>query len=159
MVSRLLGGTEVRGTPTDVDITKSSQALPELIHLALINLLLLALIILEATLLLCMEAQVLQQNDLSITSLVHGLLDLLSHAIFGKSHACAQQLLELGNNRLEAVLWVGLSVWPTEVAHQDDSFGAIVACVFDGRQSADNALVVCDLLVTVQRDVEVDLES
>lgn len=29
--------------------------------------------------------------------------------------------------------------------------------VFDGRQSADNALVVGDLFVGVERDVEVDL--
>jgi hypothetical protein len=44
------------------------------------------------------------------------------------------------------------------VAHQDDSFGAILACVFDGGKGADNALVVCDLLVAVEGDIEVDLE-
>jgi hypothetical protein len=44
------------------------------------------------------------------------------------------------------------------VAHEDDSFGAVVAGMLDGRERADDALVVCDLLVTVERDVEVDLE-
>jgi hypothetical protein len=43
------------------------------------------------------------------------------------------------------------------VAHQNDSFGAIVACVFDGGEGANNALVVCDL-VAVEGDIEVDLE-
>jgi hypothetical protein len=45
------------------------------------------------------------------------------------------------------------------MAHENDGFGAIVAGVFDGRECADDALVVCDLLVTVEGDVEVDLVS
>lgn len=43
--------------------------------------------------------------------------------------------------------------------HEDDGFGAMVAGVFDGGKCADNALVVCDFLVGVERDVEVDLEE
>jgi hypothetical protein len=143
---------------TDVDITKSSQALPELIHLRLVNLLLLALIILVAALLLRVEAQVLQQNDLSVTSLVDSLLDLLADAVLGKGHACAQQLFELGNNRLETVLRVGLAVWPAEMAHEHDSFGAVIARIFDCGESADNTLVVGDL-APVKWDVEVDLQG
>jgi hypothetical protein len=77
--------------------------------------------------------------------------------VLGKGHACAEQLLELGNNRLEAVLRVGLAVWSAEMTHENDGFGTIFAGVFDGRECADDALVVCDLLVTVERDVEVDL--
>lgn len=105
-----------------------------------------------------MEAQVLEQDDLSVASFIHSLLDLLANAVLGKGHAGAQQLLELGNNRLETVLRVGLTVWPAEVAHEDNGFGAIVACVLDGGECADDALVVGDLLVGVERDVEVDLE-
>jgi hypothetical protein len=45
------------------------------------------------------------------------------------------------------------------VAHEDDSFGAVVAGMFDGWKCADNALVVRDLLVAIERDVEVDLRS
>jgi hypothetical protein len=143
---------------TDVDVTKSSQTLPELIHLGLVDLLLLALVILVAALLFGMEAQVLQEDDLSVASLVYSLLNLLADTVLGKGHARAQQLLELGNNRLEAVLRVGLAIWPAEVAHENDGFGAIVAGMLDGRERADDALVVCDLLVRVEWDVEVNLE-
>jgi hypothetical protein len=106
-----------------------------------------------------MEAQVLQENDLSVTSLVDSLLNLLADTVFGKGDACAEQLLELGNNRLEAVLRVGLAVGSAEMAHEDDGFGAVVAGIFDGGECPDDALVVCDLLVTVEGDVEVDLGS
>lgn len=44
------------------------------------------------------------------------------------------------------------------MAHEHDGFGAVVARIFDGGESADNALVVGDL-VAVEGDVEVDLES
>jgi len=44
------------------------------------------------------------------------------------------------------------------MAHEDDGFGAVVARIFDGGEGADDALVVCDLLVGVERDVKVDLE-
>jgi hypothetical protein len=104
------------------------------------------------------EAQVLQEDDLTIASLVHRLLDLLAHAVLGEGHACAQQLLELSDNRLEAVLWVWLAVRPTEMAHEHDSFCAVVAGILDGGQSADDALVIRDLLVGVEGDVEVDLD-
>jgi len=60
---------------TDVNVTKSSQALPELLDLALVNLLLLALVILVAALLLGVEAQVLQQDDLAAARAVDGVLD------------------------------------------------------------------------------------
>jgi hypothetical protein len=42
------------------------------------------------------------------------------------------------------------------VGHEDDGLGAIVESMLDGGQGADDALVVGDL-VTVERDVEVDL--
>lgn len=41
--------------------------------------------------------------------------------------------------------------------HQDDSLGAIVEGILDGGQGTDDALVVGDLLVGVERDIEVDL--
>ena len=43
--------------------------------------------------------------------------------------------------------------------HEDDGFGPMVAGVFDSGESANNALIVCDVLVGVERDIEVDLES
>jgi hypothetical protein len=45
------------------------------------------------------------------------------------------------------------------MAHENDGFGAILAGIFYGRECADDALVVCDLLVAVEGNVEVDLVS
>lgn len=45
------------------------------------------------------------------------------------------------------------------MGHEDDGFGAMVAGVFDGGNGADDALVICDVLVGVEWDVEVDLEG
>ena len=50
-----------------------------------------------------------------------------------------------------------MAVWTTEVRHEDDGFGTMVAGIFNGRKGAHNALVVCDVLVGVERDVEIDL--
>jgi len=134
---------------TDVDVTKSSQALPELFNLALVNLLLLALVVLVAALLLGVEAQVLQKDDLTVLGAVDSVLDRLADAVVCESYALAEQLLKLGNNRLETVLGVWLSVWATKMRHEDDSLCAIFNCVFDCGKSADDALVVGDVLVAV----------
>lgn len=39
--------------------------------------------------------------------------------------------------------------------HEDDGFGAIVDCVFDGGEGAVDALTVCDFAGAVEGDVEV----
>lgn len=95
---------------------------------------------------------------MATASAVDGILDRLANAVVGEGDALAKELLQLGNNRLEAVFCVWLSVWSAKVGHEDDGFGAIVDGVLDCGKCADYALVVGDLLVGVQRDVEVDLE-
>lgn len=142
---------------TDVDVTKRSQSLAELLNLSLINLLLLALLILEAALLLGVEAEVLKKDDLSVLGAVHGLLDLLADAVLCESHALAEQLLELGNNRLETVLRVRLAIRAAEVGHEDDGLSSVLDGILDCGESTDNTLVVGDVLVRVEGDVEVDL--
>lgn len=104
-----------------------------------------------------MEAQVLEQNNLAISGLVNGLLDLGTNAVLGEDDTAAQELLELGNDGSQAVLGVGLAVRTAQVRHQDDSLGAILNSVLDGGQSTNDALVVGDLLVGIKGDVEVDL--
>jgi hypothetical protein len=52
---------------------------------------------------------------------------------------------------------VWLSVWATEVRHEDDGLGSVLNGMLDCRERADNALVVCDVLVGVKGNVEVDL--
>jgi hypothetical protein len=103
------------------------------------------------------EAQVLQKDDLAVAGAVDGLLDLLADAVVGESHALAEELFELGNNRLEAVLLVGLSVRAAKVRHEDDSLGSVLGRILDCGESTGNALVVCDVLVGVEGHVEVDL--
>jgi hypothetical protein len=76
---------------TDINISQSRQALPELIHLGLIRLDLLAILILIAALLFSMEPQVLQQDDLSITRLVNRILDVFSHAVVRKDDLLAAE--------------------------------------------------------------------
>jgi hypothetical protein len=95
------------------------------------------------------EAQVLEEDDLAVASAVDGVLDRLADAVVCEGYALAEQLLEFGNNRLETVLGVWLSVWATEMRHEDDSFCAIVNCMFDCGKGAHNALVVGNLLVAV----------
>jgi hypothetical protein len=92
------------------------------------------------------EAQVLQQNDLSILCLVDRLLHLLANAVVCENHAFAKQFLELGNYRLETVLRVCLSVGPAEVRHEDDGFGAILDGILDRGEGSDDTLVVCDFV-------------
>ncbi len=43
------------------------------------------------------------------------------------------------------------------MGHEDDSFSTMFAGVFDGGKGADDALIVGDVLVGVERDVEVNL--
>lgn len=143
--------------PTDVYIAQGSQSLPEFFHFGLVNLLLLSLVILVATLLLSMETQVLQKDDLAIASVVDSVLNLFTDAVLCEGHALAEQLLEFGNNRLETVLRVWLSVRAAEVAHENDCLGSILNGVLDCWESANNTLIVCDLLVGVEGDVEVNL--
>lgn len=104
-----------------------------------------------------MEAEVLKKNDLTTSGLVDGLLDLLANAVLGEDDAAAQELLQLRNHRLQAVLGVLLAVGTAQVGHENDGLGAIVEGVLDGGEGTDDTLVVGDVLVTVERDVEVDL--
>lgn len=142
---------------TDVDVTQGSKALAELSDLLLISLDLLSLGILGAALLLGVETQVLQQDNLATGGLVDGLLNLGTDAVLGEDDALAKQLLQLGDNGLQAVLGVGLAVRAAQVRHEHHGLGAVVDGILDGGESTDNALRVGNLLVLVEGDVEVDL--
>jgi len=142
---------------TDVDVTKSGQALAELLNLGLVGLDLLALRVLAAALLLGVETQVLEENDTTVLGVVDGLLDLGADTVVGEGDLLADKLLELSNNGLQRVLLVDLTVGTAEVGHEDNGLGAIVDGVLDGRDGTGNTLVVGDVLVGVERDVEVDL--
>ena len=110
-----------------------------------------------AALFLGVETKVLQQDHLTVARGVDRVLDLLADAVLGEDDGLAQQLLELGLDRLQAVLGVDLAVGTAEVRHEDDRLGAILNGVLDGGESSNDTLVVGDVLVGVKRDVEVDL--
>jgi hypothetical protein len=141
----------------DVDITKSGQTLAESLNLSLVGLGLVAILVLGRALLLNVESEVLEEDDRAILGLVDDLLDLGADTVGGEGNLLAEKLLELGDNRLERVLLVGGAVGATEVGHEDDGLGAMLEGVLDGGESTDNSLVVGDVLVGVERDVEVDL--
>lgn len=142
---------------TDVNVTEGSEALAEGIDISLVGLDLLALSILGATLLLGVETQVLEQDDLTIGSVVHGLLGLGANTVLSEGHALAEKLLKHGNNGLQAVLGVDLAVGAAQVGHEHNSLGAVVDGILDGGQSTDNTLRVGNVLVLIERDIEVNL--
>lgn len=141
----------------DVDVTKGSQTLAEISNLLLIGLDLVTISVLGATLLLSVEAQVLQKDNLTTSGLVNGLLGLGTNTVISEDDALAEEFLELGNNGLQAVLGVDLAIRTTQVGHEDDGLGSIVNGVLDGGQSTDDTLVVGDVLVGIEGDVEIDL--
>jgi hypothetical protein len=142
---------------TDVDVTESGKALAELLNLGLVGLDLLALGVLAAALLLGVETQVLEEDNATVLGVVDSLLDLGTDTVVGEGDLLADELLELSNNGLQRVLLVDLSVGTAEVGHEDNSLGAIVDGVLDGRDGTGDTLVVGDVLVTVEGNVEVDL--
>jgi hypothetical protein len=43
--------------------------------------------------------------------------------------------------------------------HQDHGFGAVVNGIFDGRDRTGDTLRVGDVLIRIERDVEIDLQK
>ena len=145
----------------DEDVAERGEALAELLDIGLVGLDLVALSILAATLLLSVEAQVLEKHNSAVGGLVDGLLSSLTDTVVGEGDLlAAKELLELSNNGLERVLGVDLAVGAAKVGHQDDGFGAILDSVLDGGEGAGDTLVVGDLGVglLVEGNVEVDLK-
>jgi hypothetical protein len=105
------------------------------------------------------EAQVLEQHNLAVGGLVDDALNLGADAVGSEGHALAQLLLELGHDGLQRVLGVDLAVGAAEMGHEHHGLGTIVDGVLDGGDGADDALGVGDVLVAVERDVEVDLRE
>lgn len=107
-----------------------------------------------------MESQIFKQNNLAVLGSIDNLLSLLTNAVWGHLDLlAAKKLLELWYNWLQRILRVGLSIWATQVRHEDDGLGTIINGILDGWNSTGNTLVVGDVLVGIKRDVEVDLET
>lgn len=148
---------EINVILTDEDIRELGEILTELGNALWRSLDLLSVGILAASLLLGVEAQVLQENNLAVLGVVHNLLNLWSDAVRSEGDAATEKLLELRNDRLERELFVDLSIWAAQVGHQDNSLGAVVDGILDGGDGTGNTLCVGDVLLGVEGDVEVDL--
>ena len=142
---------------TDKDVSKCRQRFPEINNIALLNLDLLPILILVAALLLCMESQVFEQDDLAARRIVDGFFYACADTIADKCDRLSEQLFQLRDDRLQAILWCLFPVWSPEVRHQDDGFGTVIYGILDGRESSDDALIVGDFFVLVEWDVEVNL--
>lgn len=148
---------EIEVILTDKDIRELGEILTELGNGLWRSLDLLSVGVLAASLLLGVEAQVLQENHLAALGVVHNLLNLWSNAVWSEGDAAAEKLLELWNNRLERELVVDLAIWAAQVGHQDHSLGAVVDGILDGGNGTGNTLCVGDVLLGVEGNVEVDL--
>lgn len=142
---------------TDEYVTQLGQALPELLNLGFVSLGLVAVGVLGGAFLLDVESQVLEQNNLAVVGLGNNLLNLGADRVRGKLNTLAQELLELGDDGLQAVLGVWGAIGAAQVGHEDDGLGAIVNGMLDGGHGTGDTLVVGDLLVGVEGNVEVDL--
>ena len=104
-----------------------------------------------------MKTQVFKENDLAPGGLVDGLLDLRADTVISENDRLSQQLFKLRNDRFQAIFGILLSVRTTEVRGKNDGFGTVVNGILDGGDSTGYSLGVCDLLVCVERDIEVNL--
>lgn len=125
--------------------------------MSLVSLDLLALAVFGGAFLLGVEAQVLEENNLTVVGLVDDGLDFGTDAVRGELDTLAEQLFELRDDGLQAIFGVDLAVGSSQVRHEHDGLCAVVYGILDGGDGAGNTLVVGDVLVGVKRYVEVDL--
>ena len=104
------------------------------------------------------EAQVLEDEHLSLPELLLEPGDLGSDDVGGLGHLVRDELGETGRGRLEAHLRVRLALGSAEVG-SDDELRPAVEKIRDGGQGGPDARVVTDLALLGQRDVEVHPEK
>jgi hypothetical protein len=147
----------ISGGLTDVDIAKLGEALAESLDVGLIGLDLVPVLVNTLALLLNVEAEVLQEDNFTVVRLVDDLLDLGANAVGGEGDRLAEELLQLGDDGPQRIFGVGQAIGTAQVGHEDDGLGAIVDGILDRWDGADNPLRVCDVLVGIEGNVEVDL--
>ena len=81
--------------------------------------------------------------------------DLGADTVGGHGHRAAEQLLQVGGNRSEAVFGVRLSLGPAEVGGEDQP-SALGEDVADGRQGGDDPRIIGYASLVVEGDVEID---
>lgn len=58
---------------------------------------------------------------------------------------------------MKRVFGIDFAVRASQMGHEDDSLGSVIDSIFDGWDSSGNTLIVGNVLVRVERDVEIDL--
>ena len=144
---------------TDKNISKSGKAVTKFLNIVLIGLYFLAFGILVRALLFRVKAQILQQHDPATRYAVDRSLRSVTDAVVAKGNRLAEQLLQFRHDRLQAVGGVGFAIRTAEMRHENDCFGAMIDCIVDGLERADNTLVVGDMLVAVEGHIEIHLRK
>ena len=104
------------------------------------------------------EAHVLQQDDLTVACCGDGCLGGLAHGVLSESHLDTGDLGEALGDGSQGVVGVDLPLGAPQVGG-DDHLGAGVEQGAQGGQSGLDAAVVGDVLVGVQRHVEVGADQ
>ena len=133
----------------DVDVAEGGQLFAEFGNGVFVSFGLVAVFVLGAAFFFDVEAEVLEEDDLAIRGGIDGGLDLRTDTVGGEGDIFLEEFFEFGHDGFQAVLGVCFAVGSTQVGHEDDGFGAMVDCVLDGGDGADDTLVVGDFLVGV----------
>jgi hypothetical protein len=106
------------------------------------------------------EAQVLQQQHLSVLQGRGGRLSGLTDGVLGEDHRVAEKVTEALGDRREGVLGVRRALGTAEVRAHDHPRAGVTQCD-DGRQDRADPAVVADhgLVVLVERDVQVGAQQ
>jgi hypothetical protein len=99
------------------------------------------------------EAEVLEQEDLAIAQLCHGLLGRRAYAVVGERDATPEQLREPGRHGAQREGLDALSLRSSEVRSEDHPGAGRRQAAEAGQAGADAAVVAHD--ATVERDVQV----
>ena len=114
----------------DIHIAELREALTEGGDRGGVGLGLRAVLVLDGSLLLDVEAEVLEQDDGALGGVFDGLLDLRADAVREEDDVLAAELLaEFCGDGLERVFFVYLAVGAAEVGHEDDGCGTWVSHV------------------------------
>src|SRR5579885_1793546 len=99
---------------------------------------------------LWMEAQVFQKQHLSRPQGLRFCLDRRAYAVDGNFDRANQQRAEMVRNRSQAHCLDNLSLWATEMRHENDR-RSVIEQILDGRNGGTNACIIGDLAVGVER--------
>ncbi len=106
-------------------------------------------------LLFCMEAEVLEQEDLSWLERLCLSLNLRTNTIWRHLDGPTQEFAQALCCRGQAIFLIRLSLWSAKVGHEDDSRSVLQQVLYGGKRCAD-ARIVRNMLFCIERHIEID---